>query len=67
MVLPKVVAIVALSRDANSTNTKVTLPATFPLSDGTVLVDRLGGQSVTVSGGSLDISLPSRGAAILAP
>ncbi len=60
-------AIVALSRDPNPTNTDVTLPASFPLANGTTLTDRLGGPSVTISGGKISISLPGRGAALLAP
>jgi glycosidase len=60
-------AIVALSRDANPTTTEVGLPATFPLANGTVLKDRLGGSNVTISGGKLSIQLAGRGAAILAP
>lgn len=61
------VAIVALSREAGPTTTEVTLPLTLPLANGTTLTDRLGGAPVTVSGGKLSISLPGRGAAILAP
>ncbi len=61
------VAIVALSRDAGPTTTEVTLPLTLPLTNGTALSDRLGGAAVTVTGGKLSISLPGRGAAILAP
>ena len=61
------VAVVALSRDPGPTTTEVTLPLTLPLANGTTLVDRLGGASVSVSGGKLSISLPGRGAAILAP
>ena len=61
------VAIVALSRDAGPTTTEVTLPLTLPLTNGTALSDRRGGAAVTVTGGKLSISLPGRGAAILAP
>ena len=45
----------------------MTIPASFPLANGTTLVDRLGGPNVTATGGKLSISLPARGAAILAP
>jgi glycosidase len=61
------VAVVALSRDPNPTTTEVVLPATFPLSNGTQLKDRLGGANVTITTGKLSIPLPGRGAAILAP
>jgi glycosidase len=60
-------AIVAVSRDPNPVNVSVTIPASLPLADGTTLVDRLGGPSVTASGGKLMIQLPPRGAAFLAP
>ena len=61
------VAIVALSRDPGPTTTEVTLPATFGLASGTVLKDRLGGPNATIGSGKLTVSLPGRGAAILAP
>lgn len=60
-------AIVAVSRDPAPLAIDVTIPPSFPLTDGTTLVDRLGGPNVTASGGKLSISLPARGAAILAP
>ena len=60
-------AIVAVSRDANPTTLDVTIPASLPLADGTTLVDRLGGPSVTKTAGKLSIQLPARGAAIYAP
>jgi glycosidase len=61
------VAIVALSRDPGPTTVSFSLPPTFPLADGTTLADRLGGASVTVSGGGLTVFLPGRGAAVYAP
>jgi len=61
------VAIVALSRDAGPTTTDVVIPATLPVGDGTTLSDRLGGPSVSVSGGKISVALPGRGAAVLAP
>jgi glycosidase len=61
------VALVALSRAAGATNVQVTIPASLGLANGTTLADRLGGPSVTVSGGSVTIPLGARGAAVLAP
>ncbi len=60
------VAIVALSKDTAQTTTSVTLPPALGLSDGTTLVDHLGGSSVTVSGGAISVTLPAWGAAVLA-
>lgn len=61
------VAVVAVSRDPGPTTSEVTIPASVPLSDGTVLTDRLGGASVTVSGGKMSIALGPRAAQVLAP
>lgn len=61
------VALVAMTLNAGSTSFSATLPASIPLSNGTVLHDRLGGPDVTVTGGAVQISLGARGAAILAP
>jgi neopullulanase len=60
-------AIVAVSRDSGPVNVAVTIPPSLPLGDGTQLVDRLGGGSVTANAGKLMIQLPPRGAAIYAP
>lgn len=60
-------AIVALSRDPDPTTTEVVLPATFPLANGSVLKDRLGGPDATITAGKLSIQLAGRSAAILAP
>jgi neopullulanase len=61
------VALVAMTLNASTTSFTATLPPSLPLSNGTVLHDRLGGPDVTVSGGAVQISLAARGAAILAP
>ena len=61
------VALVALTRLAGGATFTATLPVTLPLSEGTLLHDRLGGADVRVSGGAVTISLGARGAAILAP
>ncbi|MEZ4223463.1 MAG: alpha-amylase family glycosyl hydrolase [Polyangiaceae bacterium] len=61
------VAIVAVSRDGNATTSAVTLPASLGLSDGQVLKDRLGGANVTVTGGSVSITLQPYASAVLAP
>jgi glycosidase len=61
------VAVVAVSREPGPTTTEITLPLTLPLPNGTALKDRLGGAGATITGGKLSISLPGRGAAILAP
>lgn len=60
------VAIVALSRSTKTENVQVELPSALGLADGTVLKDRLGGADVT-AGAQISITLPARGAAILAP
>ena len=60
-------ALVAMTLNASATSFTATLPPSLPLSNGTVLHDRLGGPDVTVSGGAVQISLAARGAAILAP
>lgn len=60
-------AIVALSRSPSMSSTDVTLPAGFPLGNGSVLKDRLGGPDATIAGGKLTIALPAWGAAVLAP
>jgi hypothetical protein len=45
----------------------VAVPASVPLADGTVLQDRLGGQSATVAGGQLPLMIPAHTSAVLAP
>ena len=61
------VALVALSRAAAPQTYLASLPLTIPLSNGTVLHDRLGGPDVTVTNGTVTIALGPRGAAVLAP
>lgn len=61
------VALVAISKDPSTQSFTAALPITLSLADGTVLHDRLGGPDVTVVSGTVSLTLPSRGAAILAP
>jgi glycosidase len=61
------VALVAINRLATPQTYAATLPLTIPLSNGTVLHDRLGGPDVTVSGGAVTLTLGARSSAILAP
>jgi hypothetical protein len=61
------VALVALSTATTPTTFTATLPVTMGLADGTLLKDSLGGPNVTVSGGSVTLTLGASGAAILAP
>jgi neopullulanase len=64
----KDVAIVVLNRDFNATWTQaVPVPSYVPLPDGTVLHDRLGGPSVTVTGQTIPISQGVHSSAVLAP
>lgn len=61
------VALVAVSRDGGPTTTTITVPPSLGIAAGTTLTDRLGGPSVTVSGGTFELLLPARGSAIYAP
>jgi glycosidase len=61
---PNDVAIVALFRDGGEVS--VSLPGTLGLRDGTVLRDRAGGDSVTVSGGALRVARSSNQVAVFA-
>jgi hypothetical protein len=62
------VALVAMTLNTAATNTITTsLPPSLPLANGTVLHDSLGGPDVTVTNGSVSVSLAARGSAILAP
>jgi glycosidase len=64
----KQVAIVVLNRDFNASWTQaVPVPSYVPLPDGTVLTDRLGGPSVTVTGQTLPIVEGAHSSAVLAP
>jgi neopullulanase len=61
------VALVAMSNLGTSSTFTAALPITMPLADGTTLHDQLGGSDVTVSGGTVTVTLGPLGAAILAP
>lgn len=63
----KNVALVAMTLATTSSTFTAQLPPSLPLSNGTVLHDRLGGPDVTVTGGAVTVTVPARGAAILAP
>ena len=58
--------IVALSRSQDPTQTRVSLPQSLGLADGTTLRDQLSSQVTTAQGGQIDIDLGPYGAAILA-
>jgi glycosidase len=60
-------ALVALSRLATPTTITTALPVTLPLASGTVLRDRMGGPNVTVTSGSITVTLGARSFAVLAP
>ena len=61
-------ALVAINRGDGAFTQSVPLPSSLvPFSDGTTLRDRLGGASVTVSGGQMQVTVPPRSAAIWAP
>ena len=57
-------AIVAINRDGAPRTQSVPLRSEAPLSDGTTLVDRLGGPSVTASGGKINVTLAAKSAAV---
>ncbi len=61
------VALVALSRGLSAESITASLPPTLGLADGTTLKDQLSAESVTVTGGAVTVSIPARGAVILAP
>ncbi len=58
------VAIVAINRGTTMRTVSVRIPAELNVSDGTTLRDALGGASVTVRGGSVDIPFGARASAI---
>lgn len=58
------VAIVALNRGTTARAVSVRLPAELGVADGTVLRDALGGSSVTVTGGAIEVPLRVRGSSI---
>ena len=59
------VALVAISKLTTSTTVTAPLPQTLGLADGTVLHDALGGPDVTVTGGSITVTVGAQSAAIL--
>ncbi|HWE31116.1 MAG TPA: hypothetical protein VHB97_24075, partial [Polyangia bacterium] len=64
----KDVAIVVLNRNFNASWTQaVPVPSYVPLPDGTVLEDRLGGPSVTVTNQTIPITQGIHSSAVLAP
>ncbi len=58
------VAIVALNRGTTARAVTVRLPADLGVTDGTVLRDALGGSSVTVTVGAIEVPLRVRGSSI---
>ena len=58
------VAIVALNRGTTARAVSVRLPAELGVADGTLLRDALGGSSVTVTGGAIEVPLRVRGSSI---
>jgi len=58
----KDIAIVALNRGTTSRIVSVAIPPELAVPDGTTLKDLLGGPSVTVSGGRIDVPFTPRGA-----
>jgi len=58
------VAVVALNRGTTSRSVRVSLPPELQLSDGTMLRDALGGPSVTVQGGALEVPFRPRVGAV---
>ncbi len=61
------VALEAISRLDTPAAVITALPASLGIADGTVLHDHLGGPDVTVSGGTITVTLGAQTAAILAP
>lgn len=57
-------AIVAINRGTTNRTVSVPLPSGLGLADGTVLKDLLGGPSVTVSGGAIDVPFTAKGASL---
>ncbi len=60
-------AVVAINRAWTARSQSVPVPTTVPLPDGTVLRDRLGGPSVTVTNGALPLNLGPHTSAVYAP
>jgi len=65
-VLERQVVVVGLSRAGVARTVTARLPTGVTIADGTTLRDRLGGASVRVTGGSLTVTIPPWGAAVLA-
>lgn len=59
-------AIVGLSKATAPRTVTVRLPGGFPVTEGAMLRDRMGGAAARVSGGSVTLTLPAWGAQILA-
>jgi glycosidase len=57
-------ALVAINRGTTARSVRVSLPADLGLADGTVLRDALGGSSVTVTGGAVEVPFRVRGSSI---
>jgi glycosidase len=60
-------AVVVINRQFATRTVAVPVPSSVPLAEGTVLKDRLGGPSVTVTGGMLNLNLAAHSSAVLAP
>ena len=60
-------AVVALTRAATPQTVTTAVAVPLGLVNGTVLHDHMGGPDVTVAGGSVTITVPSKGAVVLAP
>jgi hypothetical protein len=61
------VALVAINRLDTPTSVTTALPPSLNIANTTVLHDSLGGPDVTVSGGTITVSIGAQSAAILAP
>jgi glycosidase len=64
---PQQTALVVLNRTATQSTVAVPLPAELGYASGTVLRDRLGGDTYVVSDTVLMVDVPARGALVLAP
>ncbi|MGF1507160.1 MAG: alpha-amylase family glycosyl hydrolase [Anaerolineae bacterium] len=60
-------AVVIVNRSTTVANQAVSVPVDGYIADGTVLYDVISGNSVTVSGGTINGSLPMNGYALLVP
>jgi len=57
-------ALVAINRGTTARTVKVTVPTELGAADGTVLKDLLGGPSVTVTAGAIDVPFTAKGASL---